>query len=192
MPHGFLPAWTAAPGGGGGRHARRVGSELSTAARAEITRKYAKSYQVAPKALKSQILDQVCQVTGWSRDNVRRRLVARACAPPGARRARPGPKPGARRYSYDALKVLGFDVGDAETGTFWTAFLRSLKARGLAGVLLVSDAHEGLKNARDAGPRPRGPARLHRVPDRPLEEDLVDQPPRRGCCRIPQRVVSVV
>lgn len=45
-------------------------------------------------------------------------------------------------------EVLGFDVGDSENGAFWTAFLRSLKARGLAGVLLViSDAHEGLKAA---------------------------------------------
>lgn len=45
-------------------------------------------------------------------------------------------------------EVLGFDVGDSENGAFWTAFLRSLKARGLAGVqLVVSDAHEGLKTA---------------------------------------------
>ena len=33
-------------------------------------------------------------------------------------------------------------------GAFWTAFLRSLKARGLAGVqLVISDAHSGLKQA---------------------------------------------
>ncbi|GAB2700976.1 IS256 family transposase [Thalassiella azotivora] len=45
-------------------------------------------------------------------------------------------------------EVLGFDVGDSESGAFWTAFLRSLKARGLAGVqLVISDAHEGLKGA---------------------------------------------
>ncbi len=49
-------------------------------------------------------------------------------------------------------EVLGFDVGDSEDGAFWTAFLRSLKARGLAtgsaGVqLVISDAHEGLKQA---------------------------------------------
>jgi transposase-like protein len=45
-------------------------------------------------------------------------------------------------------EVLGFDVGDSEDGAFWTAFLRSLKARGLTGVqLVVSDAHEGLKTA---------------------------------------------
>jgi putative transposase len=33
--------------------------------------------------------------------------------------------------------VLGFEVGDSEDGAFWTAFLRSLKARGLCGVQLV-------------------------------------------------------
>jgi putative transposase len=30
-------------------------------------------------------------------------------------------------------EVLGFAVGDSEEGAFWTQFLRSLKARGLAG-----------------------------------------------------------
>ena len=30
-------------------------------------------------------------------------------------------------------EVLGCEVGDSEDGAFWTAFLRSLKARGLAG-----------------------------------------------------------
>jgi hypothetical protein len=45
-------------------------------------------------------------------------------------------------------EVLGFDVGDSEDGAFWTAFLRGLKARGLAGVqLVISDAHTGLKAA---------------------------------------------
>ena len=45
-------------------------------------------------------------------------------------------------------EVLGFDVGDTENESFWTAFLRTLKARGLHGVqLVISDAHEGLKNA---------------------------------------------
>jgi putative transposase len=45
-------------------------------------------------------------------------------------------------------EVLGLDVGDSEDGAFWTAFLRSLRARGLVGVqLVVSDAHTGLKQA---------------------------------------------
>lgn len=53
-------------------------------------------------------------------------------------------------------EVLGMSIGDAETTDFWTSFLRSLRERGLkvstsqdpTGVLLVvSDAHEGLKTA---------------------------------------------
>ena len=45
-------------------------------------------------------------------------------------------------------EVLGLAVGDSEDGAFWTAFLRSLRARGLTGVrLVISDAHEGLKAA---------------------------------------------
>jgi putative transposase len=45
-------------------------------------------------------------------------------------------------------QVLGFDVGDTESEEFWKTFLRSVKARGLSGVRLVlSDAHNGLKNA---------------------------------------------
>ena len=45
-------------------------------------------------------------------------------------------------------EVIGLDVGEAETESFWREFLRSLRARGLAGVrLCVSDAHPGLKAA---------------------------------------------
>jgi transposase-like protein len=45
-------------------------------------------------------------------------------------------------------EVLGIDVGTSEDGAFWLAFLRSLVARGLGGVQLVtSDAHRGLKEA---------------------------------------------
>ena len=45
-------------------------------------------------------------------------------------------------------EILGMDVGASEDGAFWLAFLRSLNARGLSGVeLVISDAHQGLKNA---------------------------------------------
>ncbi len=45
-------------------------------------------------------------------------------------------------------EVLGVEVGDSEDGAFWTAFLRSLRARGLSGVqLVISDHHLGLKQA---------------------------------------------
>jgi len=62
-------------------------------------------------------------------------------------------------------QVLGIDVGASEDKAFWTAFLRSLVKRGLSGVrLVISDAHEGLKQAigtddfRAAGPRQRARA----------------------------------
>jgi transposase-like protein len=45
-------------------------------------------------------------------------------------------------------QVLGVDVGPSEDEAFWLAFLRSLVRRGLKGVVLViSDAHSGLKRA---------------------------------------------
>ena len=48
-------------------------------------------------------------------------------------------------------EVLCFDVGPSEDGAFWTSFLRSLVARGLSGVRLVtSDSHRGLKGAIEA------------------------------------------
>jgi transposase-like protein len=45
-------------------------------------------------------------------------------------------------------EVIGLDCGECETEAFWREFLRGLVKRGLAGVqLVVSDAHEGLKQA---------------------------------------------
>lgn len=76
--------------------------------RAEVTTKYAKAYAKASKKDKGRVLDAVVDVTGWSRDNARRRLVAASNLPPGAGRvvAKRPRKPRAPRYSYDALKVL--------------------------------------------------------------------------------------
>jgi putative transposase len=45
-------------------------------------------------------------------------------------------------------EILGVDVLTTEDGAGWTAFLRDLVARGLAGVeLVISDAHAGLREA---------------------------------------------
>ena len=45
-------------------------------------------------------------------------------------------------------EVLGLDCGASEDGAFWLSFLRALAARGLTGVqLVISDAHQGLKDA---------------------------------------------
>jgi putative transposase len=45
-------------------------------------------------------------------------------------------------------EIVGLKVGPSEAETFWSGFLKSLTRRGLKGVqLVVSDAHEGLKQA---------------------------------------------
>ncbi|MEP9412909.1 transposase family protein [Gordonia sp. VNQ95] len=76
--------------------------------RAEVTRKFAVSYANASKKDRGRILDQVVEVTGWSRDNARRRLVAAARQATGSGRAVAvrDRKPRSPKYSYDALKVL--------------------------------------------------------------------------------------
>lgn len=76
--------------------------------RAEVTSRYAKAYVKASKKDKGRILQEVVGVTGWSRDNARRRLSVAAKRPPGAGRqvAEQPRKPRRPRYSYDALKVL--------------------------------------------------------------------------------------
>ncbi len=80
------------------------------AARVEITKKYAMAYAAAPKKGKSQILDQVVEITGWNRDHARQQLRRRLKQAPGRaiatvavidrRKAKPC------KYSYDARLVL--------------------------------------------------------------------------------------
>ncbi|WP_237052121.1 integrase catalytic domain-containing protein [Mycobacterium avium] len=85
-----------------------MGSGLSMASRAEVTARYAKAYVRASKKDRGRILDQVVEVTGWSRDNARRRLTVAARRPPGAGRsvAKRPRKPRSPKYSYDTRKVL--------------------------------------------------------------------------------------
>lgn len=85
-----------------------MGNELSMSSRAEVTTRYARAYVKGSKKDKGRILDQVVAVTGWSRDNARRRLVAAAKRSPGAGRpvAKTPRKPRSPKYSYDTLKVL--------------------------------------------------------------------------------------
>ena len=81
---------------------------LSMKSRAEVTTRYAKAYARAGKKDKGKVLDEVVSVTGWTRDNARRRLVAAARRSPGAGRqvAKVPRKPRALKYSYDTVKVL--------------------------------------------------------------------------------------
>jgi hypothetical protein len=83
-------------------------SGLSMASRAEITTRYAKAFKAADRRTKGRILDEVVSVTGWSRDNARRRLTSAAQCPPGGGRqvAQRPRKQRANKFSYEALKVL--------------------------------------------------------------------------------------
>ena len=76
--------------------------------RAEVTTRYAKAYVKAAKGDRGRILDEVVGVTGWSRDNARRRLSVAAKRPPGGGRrvAVVGRKRRSPKYSYDAVKML--------------------------------------------------------------------------------------
>lgn len=80
-----------------------MGSELSVSARVEITKKYARAYAKASKKDRGRLLNEVVAVTGWSRDNARRRLSTAAGPGPRPVASR---KPRARKFSYDATKVL--------------------------------------------------------------------------------------
>jgi integrase family protein len=70
----------------------------------EIAGKYAQAYAKAPKKDKGWILDELCSVTGWSRDNAHRRLVTAAKCPSGCRKSEPRVK--ASRYFHEALRGL--------------------------------------------------------------------------------------
>ncbi|MDR3107894.1 MAG: integrase, partial [Bifidobacteriaceae bacterium] len=116
-----------------------MGSELSMRARAEVTKKYATAYAKAPRQVKSQILDDVCSVTDWSRANARRRLTAKAAQPPRkAKTAAPRPRP--RKYSYDALKVLQrvWAVSGGQCGKYLAA--------AMPGLVANMEAHGRLKD----------------------------------------------
>ncbi len=99
------------------------------ASRAEITAKYAKAYAAASKKDKGRILDQVVAVTGWSRDNARRRLVAAAKRPPGSGRqvAEPTGKRRADTFSYDARKALQkvWAASGGQCGKYLAASMRT-------------------------------------------------------------------
>ena len=90
-------------------------NELSMNSRAEVTARYAKAYVKAAKGDRGRILDEVVGVTGWSRDNARRRLSVAAKRPPGggrqvavAERKRPVAEVFLRRGEGAAAGVGGF------------------------------------------------------------------------------------
>lgn len=80
-----------------------MGSGLSMRAKHEITRKFAKQYAAAEKHAKSRLLDEVCAITGWSRDNARRQLNAAVKPRRVDVKKR---KPRSLKYSDAAISVL--------------------------------------------------------------------------------------
>lgn len=97
--------------------------------KAEVTTRYAKEYVNAKKKDKGKVLDEVVSVTGWSRDNARRRLTAAAMQRPGRGRtvAIAPRKPRAQRYSYDARKVLQrvWAASGGQCGKYLAASMRT-------------------------------------------------------------------
>ncbi|WP_226824226.1 hypothetical protein [Brevibacterium aurantiacum] len=78
--------------------------------RIEITKKYATAYAKAGRQQKSAILDAVTDITGWNRDHARQQLMRRTRQPKGRANATVAVidrrKTKARKYSYDAIKIL--------------------------------------------------------------------------------------
>ncbi len=97
--------------------------------RAEVTSRYAKAYVKASKKDEGRVLGHVVEVTGWSRDNARRRLVAAAKRLPGSGRqaAKRPRKPRSPKFSYDALKVLQkvWAASGGQCGKYLAASMRT-------------------------------------------------------------------
>jgi len=97
--------------------------------RAEVTTRYARAYLKASKKDKGRVLDEVVSVTGWSRDNARRRLVEAAKRPPAAGRqvATQQRKPRASKFCYDTLKVLQkvWAASGGQCGKYLAASMRT-------------------------------------------------------------------
>ena len=113
-----------------------MGSWLSMRARAEITKVFATAYRKASKKEKGIILTTVVDATGWSRDNARRQLTARAAGkkPPVGQALKR--KPRGFKYSYDARKVLQqvWAVSGGLSGPYLAAsmpgWLEAMRAHG--------------------------------------------------------------
>lgn len=97
--------------------------------KAEVTTRYAKACVNGRKKDKGRVLDEVVSVTGWSRDNSRRRLTSAAKQPPGSGRAVAprARKPRAQLYSYDARKLLQkvWAASGGQCGKYLAASMRT-------------------------------------------------------------------
>jgi len=120
--------------------------------RAEITTRYARAFEAADRRMKVRILDEVVSVTGWSRDDTRRRLTSAAQSPLGAGRSvatRPR-KQRAGKYSYDGLKVLQ-RVWAAASGGWCGKYLAVPMRTQLDGLERHSELVDGRRPAQHGG-----------------------------------------
>jgi hypothetical protein len=87
---------------------------LELAVRRRVTATLVNKYVKAPKAEKSAILDQLCEVNGWHRDHARKALRQAAAGPPAPRPARAP----VFRYGPEVIEALRYcwAVLDGPTG----------------------------------------------------------------------------
>jgi hypothetical protein len=76
---------------------------LSMAERRAVTKQMARRYGRASKREKGHILDELCQLTGWTRRHARRALAEAFVV---TDRTEPGPWPRPRRYGQEVLEPL--------------------------------------------------------------------------------------
>ncbi|WGH82654.1 transposase family protein [Auritidibacter ignavus] len=100
--------------------------------RIEITKNYATAYTQAPKKPKAAILDTVTELTGWNPDHARQQLTHRTRQPQGRAKATVAvidrPKTKARKYSYDAVKILPYvcSIAGGICGKYLVAAMKGL------------------------------------------------------------------
>lgn len=112
MPHRNIPAKLFSQATGHDDDGVMVDKDVSMSTRIEITKKYATAYSKATKKQKARILDTVTELTGWNRDHARQQLTRRLAQPKGRATATVAVidrrKTKARKYSYDAIKILQY------------------------------------------------------------------------------------
>ena len=99
------------------------------ATRRDLTKKYAKQYRTSSKKEKGRLLDELCASTGWSRVNARR-AIRQAGKRVGSAKQQTR-KPRARKYSYDALKVLEqvWTLSGEPSGKYFAVVMKDLLER---------------------------------------------------------------
>lgn len=119
-----------------------MGFRISLMARKELTKSKAKEYKKATKKRKGEILDLLCEDTGWSRDNARRQLKKHLFVD-----AREKPKKRKRRLKYSSRAIQILENVWALSGTVCGQYLVVMIEDGLLDRLVRnSELKDGAKN----------------------------------------------